>query len=1291
MDIWCIGDINYFVSVLNGLAMLSNSGLFNDLIKLGMIIAVLVIGFTAIFQSEGGSGIPWGRFIVAIIIFKFLFGSVTTVHVNDTYTLQSRDVDNVPYGVAVTGSILSSVAHEITLNLEQAFSLPHMIDNGFAGTLQTLTKGRQFITGLDTLHQGKITKSLVEYCDKCTSTGINMGQLDLNAIKVAPDPWNAMKWTSGIYYAMTWLPSDPAEGTLRSCTDAWGAIDNYLRGSLWTDWNKFLSSQICNEGVGTCDPVLTMQSALDALATTETQDARNYMLAAVLLPAFEQGQMEFDSFMGKPEMAVIVGQAREQRNVQWTAEGSLFMNIARPMMAFFEGFLYAITPFMALLVAFVPAGLSLVSKYFMMFLWVQLWMPIMAILNHYIQMVAQQKLSFMIAGDVPLTSIQGQLMGSSAINDWLGVAGILVASTPAISLALLFGGAITMTHLAGRLQHGDMVQEKLAAPSIASTAPILQQASPYEQKGETYAGINKTGALGMVGSIDMADTGQAMVASTQAQMQSSGVAYGESLRQTMMSGHSGSSGISSDVTTRDGRSSTMTTGEAYAQAYSEKLGQGQNWSTAQTQALQGILSGEVGASGGVSGKGSLGPSGKVSAGTKAALNQTFGNEEGTRIARQIESDSVASGKHDLRATMQDTLTRDAASGVTTQYLDKYDKNKVQDMQQAGKRLYDDQKRYSESAQLSRSLGGKATMDNLQAAKIHGDLHGSARQKADQLERGGVAGLLAGGAYQNEVNWAGAHNVHGADAEWVGLYRRLNSMAQKGDPEAFKALSNLRTEAFGQQSPMDAGDAQKFKGITPGGLGAEGDRTEQGAKGLTPLGDVDGQIAGIKNQASAGPHVTKDGVEQDYQGHAGYIGRKSEGELRQGMLAGHEQAVKDAENLSGPLANTAQSLTQLGAKGLQNIKQFGKAAEFGGEAKYEGFKAFLSDGPGGHYDAAKWQSVQDGMAGYHKSLVAEAEAHGLSGKMAEVYANSQVETMTNAINAKYSNPNIGGAKLPQVLSMPKLLGNTQQTEKQAIQEQARFYQEKFNAPSDRAQNLAERDVRLVKDAGGYGGRINYVAPVGQIHQKADDLEKHAQSSRAQILMGGSGGSGGVKPLSGETLMNNRGKYEDHIAAASKKFGVDANLIRGVIQQESGFNPEAVGPKTKSGEHAQGLMQLMPGTAADMGVTKDNIKDPEKNIMGGTKYLAGLLKQYGGNETMALAAYNAGPGNVHQWEQIKETREFVPQVLSNKQQFASGVKVDTETLGKQAAAAKAVVADGGQGKVDYQELKKTAGVK
>ncbi len=115
-----------------------------------------------------------------------------------------------------------------------------------------------------------------------------------------------------------------------------------------------------------------------------------------------------------------------------------------------------------------------------------------------------------------------------------------------------------------------------------------------------------------------------------------------------------------------------------------------------------------------------------------------------------------------------------------------------------------------------------------------------------------------------------------------------------------------------------------------------------------------------------------------------------------------------------------------------------------------------------------------------------------------------------------------------------------------------------------------------------------------------------------------------------------------------------------------------------------MQLTEGTANDMGV-KD-IYDPRENIEGGTKYLAGLLKQYHGNEKLALAAYNAGPGNVHRYEQIKETRHFVPQVLAYRNQYAS---VD---LGKQAKDIQAVNPDlASMGKVEYQELQKRTGVK
>jgi hypothetical protein len=116
-------------------------------------------------------------------------------------------------------------------------------------------------------------------------------------------------------------------------------------------------------------------------------------------------------------------------------------------------------------------------------------------------------------------------------------------------------------------------------------------------------------------------------------------------------------------------------------------------------------------------------------------------------------------------------------------------------------------------------------------------------------------------------------------------------------------------------------------------------------------------------------------------------------------------------------------------------------------------------------------------------------------------------------------------------------------------------------------------------------------------------------------------------------------EEVVKKYARQYGVDEELIWAVIRQESGFNPRAVSPKG-----AMGLMQLMPGTAALMGVSDPF--DVEQNIAGGVKYLEQCLNQFNQNVPLALAAYNAGPGNVLKYQgcpPFAETRNYVASIL------------------------------------------------
>jgi len=138
-----------------------------------------------------------------------------------------------------------------------------------------------------------------------------------------------------------------------------------------------------------------------------------------------------------------------------------------------------------------------------------------------------------------------------------------------------------------------------------------------------------------------------------------------------------------------------------------------------------------------------------------------------------------------------------------------------------------------------------------------------------------------------------------------------------------------------------------------------------------------------------------------------------------------------------------------------------------------------------------------------------------------------------------------------------------------------------------------------------------------------------------------GNNNQKPINGNLIerVNQRiSGYENIIRTAAKQYDLPISLIKAVITAESAGNAQA-----KSHAGAKGLMQLMDGTAKDLGVT--NSLDPKQNIMGGSRYLRQMLNSFKGDLTLALAAYNAGPGNVNKYKGVppfNETQNYIKKV-------------------------------------------------
>lgn len=169
---------------------------------------------------------------------------------------------------------------------------------------------------------------------------------------------------------------------------------------------------------------------------------------------------------------------------------------------------------------------------------------------------------------------------------------------------------------------------------------------------------------------------------------------------------------------------------------------------------------------------------------------------------------------------------------------------------------------------------------------------------------------------------------------------------------------------------------------------------------------------------------------------------------------------------------------------------------------------------------------------------------------------------------------------------------------------------------------------------------YVAPDGSVH-----FSNVPTDSRYQLLMRE---GNAPAPVAAATAVSSD-RFARLVAHAAAETGLPAGLLHAVVRTESNYDPFAVSPKG-----AVGLMQLMPDTARQYGVT--DARDPAANLLGGARYLRDLLDQFNNDLSVALAAYNAGPGAVMRSggkiPPFGETRRYVPKVLDLYRQNGGG---------------------------------------
>ena len=501
--IYSIGDSEFLEQILISLVMVTGSDDFMKAASISALLSIIFIGFSSMMNK--GREFDLSSVLVGWILFSIMFIPRSTVLIEDTVDGSVRVVDSVPLGVAASGGIISQLGYGLTNIFEQAYShtAGHMGNGYFTESLVVLNSIRtkafnaEVFKMMEESTGWNIYDSFYNYMKDCTAKGQVTG--NKKNVAMAENFFTFMKNDSTLFH--TELIQNGTRRTV-SCNAAYGEIMAALNAGLASpkvhkainDTSGFKDRLLVGATNEMGQPYSLMnnvQSSLNMLTDGATT-AQDYVKLSLLEPIYMQALQGYYMNMQDMTSALMINQAVQQRNTQWASEQSMFMTSLRPLVAFFEAFIFAILPILGVMLIAGRFGFSLAGKYLMVLIWVQLWFPLLSIVNLFITVAATRELRQFTDG---ITSVFALNKSTDILQNWIGVGGMLAGYTPVLALFVIGGSVITLNSIASKISGSDNVNEKMASPDLTNAPNLMEQQAKHvnsQSGGRMFSGASSS-------------------------------------------------------------------------------------------------------------------------------------------------------------------------------------------------------------------------------------------------------------------------------------------------------------------------------------------------------------------------------------------------------------------------------------------------------------------------------------------------------------------------------------------------------------------------------------------------------------------------------------------------------------------------------------------------------------------------------------------------------------------------------------------------------------------------------